>query len=1219
METDTDTIMQDQGAQSYPDPESTPSTPYPSLSQSGYTLPSDQVTPQSVDTPAPKPVANGSGFTTLADYFNLGERALWNLNRLARNVDQRHRWNDRATENGPDRQYDNLPSTADTSSPQVSSSQDLSALPGYHFLPDEDSVDIPDSRDSLTNGNAPTRSNRDATTTRERGDTGGRPKGRGGWKRALKGTEHADLFKTPRLPAGARGFAKRGRPRGRGRGGARKAKPADADPEPEVKALVNQAIEAFINNDLEAAVAHASEAIQKNPEVMQPHMLVSQVREAQGLELESIHALSAAATVARDAQLWVDVANRLWKLKGDDRSREDTEAVLHCLGQALKHDNEHIEAHETRLRLYWENKSWNKARKECKHLAMLCPDNLDLLQEYAELCGVTTFSEDLRGAVELYEKAFDRFADQDTFGDAEKQWTHLNVYLDLINKIGDPRKGVYQLRRIARWFLGRKEDAFWDAYVEDDREYDETHERRYIDPQFHRVSRDSWRYGEGLQLELRVKLGLFRLQMGVRYHTEAFKHLEHLRRLTDAEQIADYFDLFLEVATVFRALSMYGAAVEFYDRLKVVPELLDRDFWMHLARCCREIGRNDDAEKCYLTIVEADPENIIARIGLVKLYEATSRSMKALTTANEIIRLGRADELYRQQLATYVTAAKSMEEKNRPPKPAPTRPRQSRQLSTAQAEQDEAVAAGSPSEVPVRLAEKRRESRSILPRETVPNAKNAPAKGASAKVAPAAIRLERPLDFRDESSDSEDLDDAGGDLKVQMDAEQEPSFRRGADYLNSLKEQKSRVSANYQKVCELRPLVDPKTNDDATQQWTQHAKKMAGDFRLMPEFYPSRSGDKVFTGLRTGLDTSNRKLIGEMEALKARVQQDVATSNGTDTTIGATESTTGEFHEIPFHEWHRILSTLALLYAELVDQDNCYDLLKRVLIPANVFQQDPELMSATLAVCLCCALMFNDSKFMTEIARRYDRQCSSTAVSRLVAASGRLGHGDAYFDDKKAQRWASKAVEEQDYLAMTPDQRSRVDWGKAANRLEEKLKKSGSDGKELDAGVLTSYAHMAGTSQHGRSNVALPYLFRALALQPENVVINLSIATTFIANALNKSTQNKPAETAQATAFLHRYYDLRVATGKACHLQEAEYNLGRGYHELNMPYLAMPKYEKVLELSQEVQKEKGQEAQENGWETGDFAQEAALALREMFLVAGNDEAALAITEEWLVM
>ncbi|KAK3718703.1 transcription factor TFIIIC subunit tfc4 [Vermiconidia calcicola] len=1183
--------MQDRLAQSYPDPESTPSTPYPSLPQSGYTLPSDQVSSQVIDTPAPKPVANGSGFTTLADYFNLGERALWNLNRLARNVDQRHRWNDRATENG---QYGNRPSTADTSSPQVSSSQDLSALPGYHFLPDEDANDIPDSRDSLTNGNDLTQSDRDATTTQERGDTRGRAKGRGGWKRALKGTEHADLFKTPRLPAGARGFAKRGRPRGRGRGGTRKAKAQPDDPEPEVKALVNQAIEAFINNDLEAAVAHASEAIQKNPEVMQPHMLVSQVREAQGLELESIHALSAAATVARDAQLWVDVANRLWKLRENDRSREDTEAVLHCLGQALKHDNAHIEAHETRLRLYWENKSWNKARKECKHLAMLCPDNLDLLQEYAELCGVTTFSEDLRGAVELYEKAFDRFADQDTFGDAEKQWTHLNVYLDLINKIGDPRKGVYQLRRIARWFLGRREDAFWDAYVEDDREYDETHERRYIDPQFHRVSRDSWRYGEGLQLELRVKLGLFRLQMGVRYHTEAFKHLEHLRRLTDAEQIADYFDLFLEVATVFRALSMYGAAVEFYDRLKIVPELLDRDFWMHLARCCREIGRNDDAEKCYLTIVEADPENIIARIGLVKLYEATSRSMKALTTANEIIRLGRADELYRQQLATYVTAAKGMEEKNRPPKPAPTRRRHSRQLSTAQAEHDEGVAAGSSSEVP--------------------NAKNAPAKGA-----PAAIQLERPDNFMDESSDSEDLDDAGGDLMLQTDAEQEPSFRRGADYLNSLKEQKSRVSANYQKVCELRPLVDPKTNDDATQRWIQHAKKMAGDFRLMPEFYPSRSGDKVFTGLRTGLDTSNRKLIGEMEALKARVQQDVETSNGTDTTIGATGSTTGEFHEIPFHEWHRILSTLALLYAELVDQDKCYDLLKRVLIPANVFQQDPVLMNATLAVCLCCVLMFNDSKFMTEIARRYDRQCSSTAVSRLVAASGRLGHGDAYFDDKGAQRWASKVVEEQDYLAMTPDQRSRVDWGKAANRLEEKLKKSGFDGEELDVGVLTSYAHKAGTSQHGRSNVALPYLFRALALQPENVVINLSIATTYIANAMSKSTQNKQAETAQAHAFLHRYYDLRVATGKACHLQEAEYNLGRGLHQLNMPHLAVPKYEKVLKLSQEVQKENGRGAQENGWETEDFAQEAAFALRDMFLVAGNDEAAQAITEEWLVM
>ena len=63
-------------------------------------------------------------------------------------------------------------------------------------------------------------------------------------------------------------------------------------------------------------------------------------------------------------------------------------------------------------------------------------------------------------------------------------------------------------------------------------------------------------------------------------------------------------------------------------------------------------------------------------------------------------------------------------------------------------------------------------------------------------------------------------------------------------------------------------------------------------------------------------------------------------------------------------------------------------------------------------------------------------------------------------------------------------------------------------------------------------------------------------------------------------------------------------------------HLAVPAFEKVLALSGSVRAEAAAEV-EGGAQ--DFALEAAFTLQQLFALAGNDEAARAVTEDWLVL
>jgi general transcription factor 3C polypeptide 3 (transcription factor C subunit 4) len=145
------------------------------------------------------------------------------------------------------------------------------------------------------------------------------------------------------------------------------------------------------------------------------------------------------------------------------------------------------------------------------------------------------------------------------------------------------------------------------------------------------------------------------------------------------------------------------------------------------------------------------------------------------------------------------------------------------------------------------------------------------------------------------------------------------------------------------------------------------------------------------------------------------------------------------------------------------------------------------------------------------------------------------------------------------------------------------------------------------------TNAQSDYFFRAYALEPDNPMINLSIALSYVQHAVKRQADNRHHHVMQGFAFLSRYYDIRSASGDACGQQEAEYNIARAYHLLGLTHSAITYYKRCLDLSDAAQGDQMQKV------TDDFSREAALALQGLWATAGDHEKARRLTRAWLII
>ena len=391
--------------------------------------------------------------------------------------------------------------------------------------------------DSTTTGHGRRGSSRGQYRGRNRGrikshrpaaTTAAKHGGRGikrGWRMVLERMESQDVSETQRC-----GYRRgRGRPPGTssiGKGvqrGRKRGTRVIAEPSREFKKLQSEATQAFlIDGEMEKALVIARKAVQINPEIYAAHSLLSEILWTIGRKEDSVGALFSGAHTRRDPKIWWNVADRTMELAINAAEKGAREAfvvqVIYCLTMVLKLDNEDYDARMERMRLQVELGNIPRARRDCEKLLEKHPYDAVLLRQLAELC-IT--NEEVARAKKFYDDFIEiamagKMKEEDGF-----TWSFINIYLDLLDRLALWNEATQKLRQFSRCLLKRAEEAYWDTVI-DDREWDiEDNPRRSEVIDFEPGRFDLATYGLGLPLELRIKLGLFRLKAGVQHHNEA--------------------------------------------------------------------------------------------------------------------------------------------------------------------------------------------------------------------------------------------------------------------------------------------------------------------------------------------------------------------------------------------------------------------------------------------------------------------------------------------------------------------------------------------------------------------------------------------------------------------------------------------------------------------------------------------------------------------------
>ena len=304
------------------------------------------------------------------------------------------------------------------------------------------------------------------------------------------------------------------------------------EPSAEFKSLHSSATEAFIDGDFDEAEDLINQAIRLNPEIFTAHSLLSEIHFAQGDNDRSVAALfNGAHTRPRDIDTWLKVEKLIMDRAGDDRS-SSVRGAIYCLNRIIEADSTHLEARLRRADLYRELGKSAKAAYDYTRLLKQVPHDLGILRNLAEMCIELDQTD---RAIVHYEETIAYLQTMPSQKQTCFEWSDANIYAELLMFSYLHTDGLAKIKSVLRWLLGRGKDTLWDNVVGDDREFDMDDEPRRTEvPDFQSNFYPLSTYGEGLPLELRVKLGILRLLQGEQHFHEALVCIpwDHLQNST---------------------------------------------------------------------------------------------------------------------------------------------------------------------------------------------------------------------------------------------------------------------------------------------------------------------------------------------------------------------------------------------------------------------------------------------------------------------------------------------------------------------------------------------------------------------------------------------------------------------------------------------------------------------------------------------------------------
>ena len=307
----------------------------------------------------------------------------------------------------------------------------------------------------------------------------------------------------------------------RGRGGRRVARGAPGvkrgprkplEPNPEFKALHSQATMAFIAYKYDEAEHLALQAINQNPEMFAAHSLLSEIQLARGDTDKATAALfNGAHTRPGDSEVWLRVAELMMERDAEEKISLIPDAI-YCLTRVLNIQPKNVDVRYQRASLNRKLGYLGRAANEYEQMLKYLPHDTRVLRL---LAGVYVDLGDVDRALQRYEESIVHYQLLQPVHVTRFSWSDVNVYAELHGFDEQYETGIYRLKSLSRWLLGRGQDSIWEAFSIDDREWDLKDEPRRVQVEgFEPNLYESSTYGEGLPLELRIKLGVYRLKIG---------------------------------------------------------------------------------------------------------------------------------------------------------------------------------------------------------------------------------------------------------------------------------------------------------------------------------------------------------------------------------------------------------------------------------------------------------------------------------------------------------------------------------------------------------------------------------------------------------------------------------------------------------------------------------------------------------------------------------
>lgn len=299
---------------------------------------------------------------------------------------------------------------------------------------------------------------------------------------------------------------------GRGGPGKKRGLRKPLEPSVEFKALYSQAMTAFFDHDFAKAENLVLQAIHINPERFEAHSLFSEIYRAREDKPKALAALfNGAHTRPRDIQVWLNLAEWIIERGGNDEVASIRDAI-YCYSRAITVDKNCAKARRGRAALYRASGQTSRAVFDYEHLLAQVPNDTTILRILAEIY-IDVSETDL--ALSHFDRCFRYYRAKESHSVTSITWSDINIYVELWGHQQEWQKGIFQLKSLARWLVGRGNDSFWDSFSRDDREWDrEDGPRRVQVKGFISGKHEASAYGAGLPIELRTKLGVYRLEMG---------------------------------------------------------------------------------------------------------------------------------------------------------------------------------------------------------------------------------------------------------------------------------------------------------------------------------------------------------------------------------------------------------------------------------------------------------------------------------------------------------------------------------------------------------------------------------------------------------------------------------------------------------------------------------------------------------------------------------